>query len=44
MSRNQIILIAGIVVIGAMGYAGYKIIQKAKADKLAKESAESSTK
>jgi hypothetical protein len=43
MTRNQIILIAGIVVIGAIGFAGYKIIQKAKADKLAKET-ESSTK
>jgi len=33
MKRNQIILIAGVLVIGAIGYATYKIIKKKKAEK-----------
>jgi len=28
MKRNQVILIAGVLVVGAIAYAGYKIIKK----------------
>ncbi len=38
MKRNQIIIIAGIVVIGAIGFAGYKMIKSAREKKLAQES------
>lgn len=37
MDRNKIIMIAGVVVIGAIAYAGYKIWKKKKAEKEASE-------
>ena len=44
MTRNQLILIAGILVIGTMGYAVYRMVKKIKADKEAKREEEDSKK
>ena len=37
MNRNTIILAVGVVVIGAIAYAGYKIVQKRKEEKANKQ-------
>jgi hypothetical protein len=37
MNRNQIIIAVGVVVIGAIAYAGYKIAQKRKEEKAEKQ-------
>lgn len=41
MNRNQLIFIAGILTLGAIAYAGYKIIKTNRAEKLAKQNANS---
>jgi len=37
MNRNQIIIAVGVVVIGAIAYAGYKIVQQRKLEKEQKQ-------